>query len=76
MKKILTIFSVLLARVFVIGIFTFIYSFPLFLLFYLIIFRNTELLSEISLKFYLISFFIVFILFYNYITKVEKENKK
>ncbi len=73
MKKILTIFSVLLARVFVIGIFTFVYSFPLFLLLYLIIFRNTELLSEISLKFYLISFFIVFILFYNYLTKAEKK---
>ncbi len=73
MKKILTIFSVLLARVFVIGNFTFVYSFPLFLLLYLIIFRNTELLSEISLKFYLISFFIVFILFYNYLTKAEKK---
>lgn len=73
MKKIFTIFSVLLARILVIGVVTFIYSFALFLLFYLIIFRNTQLLSEINLKFYLISFFIAFVLLYNYFTKAEKK---
>ena len=55
------------ARIIVIGTYTFVYVTPLYILFYLIIFKNVELLDEISLKYYSIAYLIGFVI--NYLNK-------
>jgi hypothetical protein len=76
MEKLFTYLSVLMARFIVVGLFSFLYITPLFILFYLIIFQNLELLNEITLKNYLISYFVGFSLIYrNTMKEVRKDEK-
>ena len=76
MEKLFTYLSVLMARFIVVGLFSFLYITPLFILFYLIIFQNLELLNEITLKNYLISYFVGFWLIYrNTMKEVRKDEK-
>jgi len=76
MENFVTKMSVLMVRLIIIGAFTLIYVTPFYLLFYLLIFQNTELLSEISVKSYLISFFIGFLINYkNIVGSIEKDKK-
>ena len=71
-----TFLSVLMARFIVVGLFSFFYVTPLYLLFYLIIFQNVELLSEISMKSYAIAYLIGFCLMYfNTMNEVKKDEK-
>jgi hypothetical protein len=53
-----------LVKLSVIGFFTIIYVTPLFILFYVIIFQNFDLLNLITLKYYSISFGIGFLLLF------------
>ena len=76
MENFVTKMSVLMVRLIIIGAFTLIYVTPFYLIFYLLIFQNTELLSEISVKSYLISFFIGFLINYkNIVGSIEKDKK-
>jgi len=76
MEKI-TNLVVFIARIMVIGTYTFLCVTPLYILFYLIIFKNLELLNEISIKYYSISFLIGFVINYFNIKKsVEKEENQ
>lgn len=73
----ITNLAVFTARIMVIGTYTFLYVTPLYILFYLIIFKNGELLNEISVKYYSISFLIGFVINYFNIKKsVEKEERQ
>jgi hypothetical protein len=54
----------LLIKISVIAFFTMLYVTPLFVLFYIIIFQNLDLLNQITLKFYSISFFIGYALIF------------
>ena len=72
----LTSLSVLIARLIIIGFFSFIYITPLFMLFYLIIFHNTELSHEITAKSYSISYCVGFVLMYIFMMKDDKKDKK
>lgn len=76
MEKLFTYLLVLIARFIVVGFFLFVYTTPLFVLFYLIIFQDVELLNEITLKYYLISYLVGFWLVYkNTIKEVKKDEK-
>ncbi len=80
MESLFTKASVLLARLVVVGFFTFVYVTPLYIFAYLIIFQATDLLNEISLKCYIISYSIGYVINYinlNYSSKNDKkyENK-
>jgi len=55
---------VILIKISIIGFFTFIYVTPLFLLFYVIIFQNFNLLNEITLKYYSIAYVIGYLLLF------------
>jgi hypothetical protein len=55
---------VILIKISIIGFFTFIYVTPLFLLFYVIIFQNFNLLNEITLKYYSIAYGIGYLLLF------------
>jgi hypothetical protein len=73
----ITNLAVFVARIIVIGTYTFIYVTPLYILFYLIIFKNVELLDEISLKYYSIAYLIGFVINYlNIKNSVEKEENQ
>ena len=73
----ITNLAVFVARIIVIGTYTFIYVSPLYILFYLIIFKNVELLDEISLKYYSIAYLIGFVINYlNIKNSVEKEENQ
>jgi hypothetical protein len=74
-KMVLKMF-ILLARLFVIGFFSFFFVTPFYILFYLIIFQNTELLDEISIKFYVISYSIFFVGYYIQMSKEVKKDEK
>jgi hypothetical protein len=76
MENRVTYLFVLMARFIVVGLFSFIYVTPLYVLFYLIIFQNVELLNEISVKYYAIAYCVGFCLMYfNTMDKVEKDKK-
>jgi hypothetical protein len=76
MENLFTKMAVLMARFVVVGFFTLAYVTPLYLLFYLIIFQDTELLSEISVKCYAISFLIGFVINYiNVVGTLKKDEK-
>ena len=51
MENLVTKMLVLIARIMVIGFFTFVYVTPLYMLFYLIIFQNLELSNEYKLAY-------------------------
>ena len=73
----ITNLAVFVARIIVIGTYTFVYVTPLYILFYLIIFKNVELLDEISLKYYSIAYLIGFVINYlNIKNSVEKEENQ
>jgi hypothetical protein len=76
MEDLFTKLAVLTARFMVIGFFTFAYVTPLFILFYLIIFQNTELLSEISIKCYSISYLVGFVINYVNVFNSLKNDEK
>jgi hypothetical protein len=80
MEKIVTYLFILIARFLVIGVFSFFYVTILYLLFYLIIFRDLPLLDEITTKNYLISYGVGFCLVYKYVIfdgrKDEKQQDK
>jgi len=76
MENLLTKSLILIARFIIVGFFTFAYVTPLYILFYLIIFQNKELLSEISVKSYLISYFTGFVINYiNAMNLLKKDEK-
>ena len=76
MENIVTKMAVFTSSLFVIGFFTFVYVTPLYILFYLIIFQNLELLSEISVKSYAIAYCIGFVINYvNVVNPLKKEEK-
>jgi hypothetical protein len=73
----ITNLAVFTARIMVISIYTFIYVTPLYMLFYMIIFKNVELLNEISLKYYSIAYLIGFVInYFNIKNSVEKEENQ
>jgi hypothetical protein len=76
MEKIVTYLLILIARFLVIGFFSFFYVTFLYLLFYLIIFKNLPLLDEITIKNYLISYGVGFCLMYKYIVLDGKKHEK
>lgn len=71
-----TFLSVLIARLIIIGFFTFIYVTPLFMLFYLIIFHDVELSHEIMVKFYEIAYLVGLVLMYVMMMKDDKKDQK
>ena len=76
MENWFTKMAVLTARFVVVGIFTFFYVTPLYILFYLIIFQDTEMWSEIGTRFYVISYLIGFVINYiNVATLLKKDEK-
>jgi hypothetical protein len=76
MENLFTYLMVLIARFMVIGFFTFAYVTPLFVLFYLIIFQNVELLNEISVKSFAISYCVGFsLMYFNTMKEVKKDQK-
>jgi hypothetical protein len=76
MEKLFTYSLVLIARCVVVGLFSFVYITPLFVLFYLIIFQDVELLNEITLKYYLISYCVGFCIVYNNTMKEDEKDDK
>jgi hypothetical protein len=76
MGNLFTYLSVLIARFIVVGVFSFFFITPLFVLFYLIIFQDVELLNEITLKYYLISYLVGFWLVYRNAMKDDKKDRK
>jgi hypothetical protein len=76
MENTLTKIAVLIARIMVIGFFSLAYVTPLYVLLYLIIFQNAELLSEISLKCYSISYLIGFVISYVNVSNSLKKDEK
>ena len=76
MESFITKIAVFTVRFIVVWFFTLVYVTPLYLLFYLLIFQNTELLSEISVKSYIISFVVGFVLNYKNIVGSMKKDKK
>jgi hypothetical protein len=76
MENLLTKLAIFIARIMVVGFFTLAYVTPLYILFYLIIFQNVELSSEISIKCYSISYLIGFVINYiNAVNLLKKDEK-
>ena len=75
MENLVTKTIVLIAKIMVIGFFTLVYVTPLYILFYLIIFQNLELLNEISGKCFLIAYLIAFVSNYIYATNSSKKDE-
>jgi len=76
MENWFTKLAVLIARCIVVGFFTLAYVTPLYILFYLIIFQNLELSSEISIKCYSIAYLIGFVINYINIANGLKKDEK
>ena len=76
MENWFTKLAVLIARCIVVGFFTLAYVTPLYILFYLIIFQNLELSSEISVKCYSIAYLIGFVINYINTTNLLEKDKK
>jgi hypothetical protein len=66
---------IFLSRIVVIGFFAFWYVTTYFILFYLIIFNNLDLFNKITIKYYLISYFIGCLFLYKKYVKDEKPNE-
>ena len=76
MENLVTKIAVFTSSMFVIAFFTLVYVTPLYILFYLIIFQNLELSSEISVKCYSIAYCIGFVINYvNVVNPLKKEEK-
>jgi len=68
---------IFLARICVVGFFTFVYVTPLYMLLYLIIFQNIELLNEISVKSFAICYLVGFVIIYiNVVSSTKKDEKQ
>lgn len=76
MENWFTKMAVLTARFVVVGFFTLAYVTPLYILFYLIIFQNLELSSEISIKCYAIAYLIGFVINYINVSNLLKKDEK
>jgi hypothetical protein len=76
MENWFTKLAVLTARIIVVGFFTLAYVTPLYILFYLIIFQNLELSSEISIKCYSIAYLIGFVINYINTTSLLEKGEK
>jgi hypothetical protein len=76
MENWFTKMAVLTARFVVVGMFTFFYVTPLYILFYLIIFQDTELWSKTGTRFYLINYLIGFVINYINIVHTLKKDEK
>jgi hypothetical protein len=76
MTDLFTKMAVITARFFVIGAFTFAFATPLYVLLYLIIFQSTELLSEISVKCFLICYCTAFLFNYAHTQSSLKKDQK
>jgi hypothetical protein len=76
MEKIVSDLISFLAKISVVALVTFAYCTPLFVLLYVIIFRNTEMDTIINLKYYAITYVTVFISYYKWIeNSIKKEEK-
>jgi hypothetical protein len=75
MESLSTKLAVFIARIIVIGSFTFFFVTFFYCLFYLLLFRNTDIWSEISLKCYSIAYLNVFLLIYIYTMNSHKKNE-
>lgn len=67
MSDLVSYVLILMARIIVISGFTLYYSLVPYILFYVMIFWNFELLSEISIKCYSIVYFVLFLFIYKFI---------
>jgi amino acid transporter len=76
MTDLFTKIAVITARLFVIGAFTFAFATPLYVLLYLIIFQSIELLSEISMKCFLICYCTAFLFNYAHTQNALKKDQK
>ena len=72
MKKFIKNIPILMVRIILIGIYTSIYVIPLHILLYVLIFIDTNLMSEISFKCFLVAYFTSFVILYK---KTMKSNK-
>ena len=74
MKKFIKNIPILMVRIILIGIYTSIYVIPLHILLYVLIFTDVNLVSEISFKCLLVTYFTSFIILYRKIvTNDEKQ---
>lgn len=76
MKDLFTKMVILTSRFIIVGFLTFVYVAPLFSLFYLIIFQDKKLSSEIINKFFSITYLIGFIINYIYLVYVDEKKEK
>lgn len=76
MRGLVTDIMILIARIIVIGGFTLLYSVLPYIFFYVIIFCNFELLSEISIKCYAIVYFVLFLFIFKFIGKDAIKQEK
>jgi hypothetical protein len=72
MKKFIQNIPILIARIVIIGIYTSIYVIPLHILLYMLIFADTNLVSEISFKCLLVAYFTSFVILYRKTVKSDK----
>jgi hypothetical protein len=76
MENWFTKMAVLTARFIIVGFYTLAYVTPLYILFYLIIFQNLELSSEISIKCFSIAYLIGFVINYINVSSLLKKDEK
>jgi hypothetical protein len=76
MEKIVRFIISKIAQISIVGFFTLMYATPLYILFYLIIFRDLDIISTINLKYYLITYFTMFLSYYKWILDSFKKDKK
>jgi len=76
MENLFTKMAVLTARFIIVGFYTLAYVTPLYILFYLIIFQNLELSSEISIKCFSIAYLIGFVINYINVSSLLKKDEK
>jgi hypothetical protein len=76
MENWFTKMAVLTARFIIVGFYTLAYVTPLYILYYLIIFQNLELSSEISIKCYSIAYLIGFVINYVHTASLLEKDEK
>jgi hypothetical protein len=76
MDNLFTKTAVLLSRLIIIAFYTAVTTSPCFVLLYLIIFQDLELLTELNIKYYSIAYFTGFLLNYNFIVRGDKKQEK
>jgi hypothetical protein len=76
MEKIMKLVIRKSAQLSVVAFFTFIYSTPLFILFKLIIFRDLQISDTVTFKYYVVTYFTMFISYYKWILDSFKKDKK